>query len=116
MTGSDARSTRNGAYVCATGRKPDSASPAAAPTQDLLADADVEHPLRVRPQRFAQQPHRDVGELQQLRDGLTSCIGCGCLSLRRCALDNPGDRAAASGAVRGTCWGTHRSDVTSDDG
>ena len=36
--------------------------------------------------------------LVALRDGLTSCIGCGCLSLRRCALSNPGDAVAAAGA------------------
>jgi len=36
-------------------------------------------------------------ELEQLRDDLTSCIGCGCLSLRRCALLNTRDRAAANG-------------------
>lgn len=35
--------------------------------------------------------------LVALRDGLTSCIGCGCLSLRRCALSNPGDTASAAG-------------------
>ena len=34
----------------------------------------------------------------QLRDGLSSCIGCGCLSLTRCSLYNPGDAAAAEGA------------------
>lgn len=39
-----------------------------------------------------------IAELEQLRNALTSCIGCGCLSLRRCALYNPGDRAAASGS------------------
>lgn len=39
-----------------------------------------------------------IAGLTALRDGLTSCIGCGCLSLRRCALSNPGDTAAASGA------------------
>lgn len=38
-----------------------------------------------------------MAELQKLRDGLTSCIGCGCLSLERCKLTNPGDRAAARG-------------------
>ncbi|MGY1711499.1 redox-sensitive transcriptional activator SoxR [Geodermatophilus sp. SYSU D00758] len=38
-----------------------------------------------------------IAALQQLRDGLTSCIGCGCLSLTRCALSNPGDAAAAQG-------------------
>ena len=37
-------------------------------------------------------------ELERLRDDLTGCIGCGCLSLRRCALLNVGDRAAARGA------------------
>lgn len=39
-----------------------------------------------------------IAGLEALRDGLTSCIGCGCLSLRRCALSNPGDAAADSGA------------------
>lgn len=35
--------------------------------------------------------------LTALREGLTSCIGCGCLSLRSCRLMNPGDAAAALG-------------------
>jgi MerR family transcriptional regulator, redox-sensitive transcriptional activator SoxR len=39
-----------------------------------------------------------IGELERLRAGLTECIGCGCLSLDRCRLANPGDRAASSGA------------------
>jgi len=38
-----------------------------------------------------------IAALTELRDGLTSCIGCGCLSLERCALSNPGDTAAAIG-------------------
>jgi len=40
--------------------------------------------------------------LQRLRDNLAECIGCGCLSLRSCALSNPGDVLAAQGpgAVR----------------
>ena len=38
-----------------------------------------------------------IGELERLRAGLTECIGCGCLSLDRCKLANPDDRAAASG-------------------
>ena len=37
-------------------------------------------------------------ELERLRVGLEDCIGCGCLSLDRCALANPGDWAARSGA------------------
>jgi MerR family redox-sensitive transcriptional activator SoxR len=35
--------------------------------------------------------------LESLRDELDSCIGCGCLSLERCRLRNPGDRAAGLG-------------------
>ena len=38
-----------------------------------------------------------IAALETLRDGLTSCIGCGCLSLGRCALSNPGDEAAQAG-------------------
>jgi MerR family redox-sensitive transcriptional activator SoxR len=38
-----------------------------------------------------------IAELQRLRAGLTACIGCGCLSLDRCQLANPGDRAARGG-------------------
>lgn len=39
-----------------------------------------------------------IALLQRLRDQLDGCIGCGCLSLQRCALYNPGDAAAAGGA------------------
>jgi MerR family redox-sensitive transcriptional activator SoxR len=38
-----------------------------------------------------------IAELERLRAGLTQCIGCGCLSLERCQLSNPGDRAARLG-------------------
>jgi MerR family transcriptional regulator, redox-sensitive transcriptional activator SoxR len=38
-----------------------------------------------------------LAELERLRSGLTECIGCGCLSLGRCRLANPGDRAARRG-------------------
>lgn len=38
-----------------------------------------------------------IEALEALRDGLDSCIGCGCLSLRRCALSNPQDVVAARG-------------------
>jgi MerR family redox-sensitive transcriptional activator SoxR len=36
-----------------------------------------------------------IRALQALRSGLDSCIGCGCLSLRQCAVSNPADRVAA---------------------
>jgi len=39
-----------------------------------------------------------IATLTGIRDRLTGCIGCGCLSLRRCTLINAGDEAAASGA------------------
>jgi MerR family redox-sensitive transcriptional activator SoxR len=38
-----------------------------------------------------------IAELQRLRSGLTECIGCGCLSLDRCALSNPDDRIGKRG-------------------
>lgn len=38
-----------------------------------------------------------IAELQRLKAGLTECIGCGCLSLERCQLANPADRAARNG-------------------
>jgi MerR family redox-sensitive transcriptional activator SoxR len=38
-----------------------------------------------------------IAELERLKVGLTECIGCGCLSLARCKLANPGDRAARLG-------------------
>jgi MerR family redox-sensitive transcriptional activator SoxR len=39
-----------------------------------------------------------IALLQRLRDTLTDCIGCGCLSLRSCGLNNFGDRLAAEGS------------------
>jgi MerR family redox-sensitive transcriptional activator SoxR len=38
-----------------------------------------------------------IAQLERLRDTLDSCIGCGCLSLRRCSLSNPGDVVADRG-------------------
>jgi MerR family transcriptional regulator, redox-sensitive transcriptional activator SoxR len=38
-----------------------------------------------------------IAMLERLRDRLSGCIGCGCLSLRFCRLLNPDDRAAARG-------------------
>jgi MerR family redox-sensitive transcriptional activator SoxR len=39
-----------------------------------------------------------IAELQRLKSGLTSCIGCGCLSLDSCQMSNPNDRAGREGA------------------
>ena len=38
-----------------------------------------------------------IAELERLKLGLTECIGCGCLSLDRCRLSNPDDRAGRLG-------------------
>ncbi len=38
-----------------------------------------------------------IERLERLRDKLDKCIGCGCLSLRNCALQNPDDQAAPRG-------------------
>jgi len=38
-----------------------------------------------------------IAELERLRDQLDDCIGCGCLSLRRCRLSNPDDAASRRG-------------------
>ncbi|MGH3714595.1 MAG: redox-sensitive transcriptional activator SoxR [Micromonosporaceae bacterium] len=39
-----------------------------------------------------------IGLLERLRDSLDGCIGCGCLSLQRCQLYNPGDMLAQYGS------------------
>jgi MerR family transcriptional regulator, redox-sensitive transcriptional activator SoxR len=44
-------------------------------------------------QRIAQK----MEELRRLNMDLDHCIGCGCLSLTRCKLTNPGDRAGRAG-------------------
>ena len=46
---------------------------------------------------WRQRLNDEINALAALRDGLDSCIGCGCLSLRRCKVSNPGDVAASSG-------------------
>ena len=48
-------------------------------------------------QTWTSRIDRRIAELQRLRAGLTECIGCGCLSLERCQLSNPGDRSARNG-------------------
>jgi len=47
---------------------------------------------------WRQRIDQRIALLEALRGGLTTCIGCGCLSLKTCALSNPGDVAAGLGA------------------
>lgn len=46
---------------------------------------------------WTQRIDERIAELERLKSGLTECIGCGCLSLDRCRLANPDDRAGARG-------------------
>ncbi len=47
---------------------------------------------------WMQRIDQRIAELQRLKAGLTECIGCGCLSIDRCKLANPSDRAGRVGA------------------
>lgn len=49
-------------------------------------------------QRWSTRIDERIAELERLKSGLTDCIGCGCLSLARCRLANPGDAAARFGS------------------
>jgi MerR family redox-sensitive transcriptional activator SoxR len=56
-----------------------------------------------------------IAVLTKLRDELSSCIGCGCLSLRACALYNPADGAAALGSGPRYLLGDSSADVIGHD-
>jgi MerR family redox-sensitive transcriptional activator SoxR len=47
--------------------------------------------------RWRDDLQRRIETLEGLRDRLSGCIGCGCLSIDACELLNPGDEAAALG-------------------
>ena len=46
---------------------------------------------------FSRLLDRRIAALQRMRDTLDGCVGCGCLSLKKCALYNRDDRAARKG-------------------
>ena len=39
-----------------------------------------------------------IAQLERTRDRLDGCIGCGCLSLKKCAIYNPDDKLGEQGA------------------
>ncbi len=68
----------------------------------MLAELPAERPVSPSEwQRLARswRPQLDerIRTLEQLRDQLDACVGCGCLSMEKCALANPADRAADLG-------------------
>lgn len=69
--------------------------------QALDSLPDNRTPTRQDWARLSQQWHTEldarIDQLIRLRDDLSDCIGCGCLSLDTCALSNPGDTLAANG-------------------
>lgn len=69
--------------------------------QALSGLPDARTPTKADWERLARswQPMLDarIAAMQRLRDQLGSCIGCGCLSLKACALYNPQDVASARG-------------------
>lgn len=69
--------------------------------QALESLPDSRTPTKTDWERLSRTWRRRLDEqitlLERLRDDLTGCIGCGCLSLKSCALYNPGDRLADEG-------------------
>lgn len=85
--------------------------------QEALASLPSDRaPNRAEWQRLSRRWRERLDErielLNALRDGLTNCIGCGCLSLQRCWLYNPDDRAAALGAGPRYLLGNSSEEVT----
>lgn len=75
-------------------------------TLDEIGAAMAELPDRRTPtkkdwerlsRRWQAQLDARIDQLQRMREKLTRCIGCGCLSLRSCALHNKRDHVAAEG-------------------
>jgi MerR family redox-sensitive transcriptional activator SoxR len=70
--------------------------------REMLVDVPDDHHVTAREWRKladSWRPELDerIRTLERLRDQLDSCIGCGCLSMDKCALANPADRVAARG-------------------
>ena len=71
--------------------------------QDALSVLPDDRPLTVEDwgrlsENWREQLNERIASLMALRDHLTGCIGCGCLSLRECPLRNPHDVLSMEGA------------------
>ncbi|MFI5410926.1 redox-sensitive transcriptional activator SoxR [Kaistia sp. UC242_56] len=74
-----------------------------ATVSEALRDLPHDHTPNARDWRHFTETWKDMLEariesLVQLRDQLTSCIGCGCLSLEDCPLRNPDDELGQRGS------------------
>ena len=65
--------------------------------QDAAKSATALQETAAQTASTMQQLDRRIAALEAIRDRLTTCIGCGCLSIDRCSLLNPGDEAGAAG-------------------
>lgn len=70
------------------------------PSERTPTKADWQRISRHWRSRLDQQ----IAALERLRDGLDSCIGCGCLSLRRCGISNPRDVMGSSDDAPGAAF------------
>lgn len=61
--------------------------------------------------RLATRIEERIAQLKQMRQNLNGCIGCGCLSLKKCALYNPDDAIAVKGAGPRYLMGDRSSDL-----
>ena len=61
--------------------------------------------------RFRGELNTRIAQMEALRDTLDGCIGCGCLSLKKCALFNPEDKARGLGNGPRYLLGDKSSDV-----
>ena len=84
----------------------------------LASLPDARTPTQADWQRLSRawQPLLDarIAALTRLRDQLAACIGCGCLSLKRCGLYNPQDAAAARGPGPRYLLGDRSADVLAE--
>jgi hypothetical protein len=64
---------------------------------NLLTIGDLDRRTGLSVSAIRDQLNAKIHTLQQTRDRLDGCIGCGCLSLETCALYNPADRASRAG-------------------
>ena len=67
---------------------------------DFTADnvTDIARQLFGLVSRRGYRQDQRIAALQNLRQRLNGCIGCGCLSMENCSLYNAGDAAAALGS------------------